>query len=122
MSPEGYLWGCCFFYDLVRQRNDPQEASEYCFGSLRSFTENPEDVYLRQMENYRNLRMDYFFTKNGFCQFCEHLERCVVCPAEAAFTSTIVGMVPEGLCRLREVLQQERRRFWEEENGSSLQI
>ncbi len=122
ISPEELLWGCCFFYDLARRRSSPCETSEYCFGSLRSFMPNPEEAYSMGLEAYRNLRMDYFFTKKRFCQMCEYLDGCVVCPAEAAFTSSIVGMVPEGLCRLREVLQQERRRFWEEENGSSLQL
>lgn len=115
LSPEGYLWGCCFFYDLAMGRDDPCETSEFGFGTLHAFMENPEEIYLRGMEDYRNLRMDYFFTKKGFCQFCEYLSECVVCPAEAAFTSSIVGMIPEGLCRVREIICRERKRFWEDE-------
>jgi len=115
LSPEGYLWGCCFFYDLARRGSYPCETSEYCFGSLRSFMRNPEEAYSMGMGAYRNLRMDYFFTKKRFCQICEHLDGCVVCPAEAAYASSIVGMIPEGLCRVREIICRERRRFWEDE-------
>jgi len=116
LSPEGYLWGCCFFYDLVRNRGDSCETSEYCFGNLHSFMKNPEEVYLRRMEDYRNLRMDYFFTQKRFCQLCENLAGCVVCPVDAAFASSIIGMIPDWVCRIREVVQQERRQFWEDEN------
>jgi sulfatase maturation enzyme AslB (radical SAM superfamily) len=122
LSPEGYLWGCCFFYDLVRRREDPGEKSKYCFGSLRSFMKNPEEIYLMRMEDYRNLNMDYFFTKKGFCQLCEHITGCVVCPVDAAFASSVVGMIPVWVCQVREVIHQERRRFWEDENGGSLQF
>ena len=112
LSPEGLLWGCCFFYDFMRRQEKPKETSLYCFGSLGSFSQRAEELYHPGLRAYANLGTEYFFTKNTFCQSCDDAAECVVCPAEAAFSSHIVGMVPEDMCQLRRILREERRRFW----------
>ncbi|MGB2764018.1 MAG: radical SAM protein [Candidatus Aminicenantaceae bacterium] len=114
LSPDGSLWGCCFFYDYFKGKEKSKEFLKYCFGSLESFMENHERIYPEILKNYSNLRMEYFFTSNKFCMLCEKMTDCVVCPIDAAFGSSVIGKIPGWVCRLRKVMREEKLNFLED--------
>ncbi|MBN1273925.1 MAG: radical SAM protein [Candidatus Aminicenantes bacterium] len=117
LSPEGDLWGCCYFYDLARRESDSLSKSSYSFGSLDSFIANPEKTYRKTTPEYTHLDMEHFFTREGPCMMCPDIGGCAVCPAYAAFKSSILGMIPFHTCRIRKILCAQVRKFWEEARG-----
>ena len=114
LSPEGYLWGCNFFYDLARRQGEPLLKNSYCFGELDVFKKDMSAIYPRVLEEYKPLKMEYFFSKDMFCQLCPHLNDCAVCPAEAAFLTNIIGMIPVHFCKLRKIIHRQVNEFWGE--------
>lgn len=111
LSPDGSLWGCCFFSDYFRNKEKTKENLMYCFESLDSFVDNHEQVYPKILKNYSNLRMEYFFTSDNFCMLCEEMKDCVVCPVDAAFASSIIGKIPYWICQVRRILREEKLNF-----------
>lgn len=116
LSPEGYLWGCNFFYDLARKQGEPLLNNRFCFGELDGFKKGKNSIYPRVLEEYKPLKMEYFFSREKFCLFCPDLNDCAVCPAEAAFSTNIIGMIPVHSCKLRKVLHRQVKEFWTEIN------
>ena len=114
LSPEGYLWGCNFFYDLARRQGEPLLKNSFCFGEMDVFEKEMGIIYPRVMERYKPLKMEYFFSKENFCQFCPDLNFCAICPAEAAFSTNIIGMIPVHSCKLRKIIHRQVNDFWEE--------
>ncbi len=114
LSTDGKLWGCCFFNDFFRDKPERKGRLRYCFGDLEKFMEDHESIYPGIISNHDFLRMDYFFTPQEFCMMCEHVEDCVVCPLDAAFGSSVVGMIPLWVCRLRKLILEERNLFLED--------
>lgn len=114
LSPEGYLWGCCFFYDLARIEYDIPLKSRYALGDLDDFIHDPERIFQTALEKYARLDMNYFFTREGLCLNCPEIRECAACPAYEAYASSIVGMIPVHACRIRKVLHTQVRKFREE--------
>lgn len=114
LSPDGSLWGCCFFSDFYRSNGQAKENLKYCFGSVESFVNNHKQIYPKILKNYSNLRMGYFFTSQNFCTLCEEVTDCVVCPVDAALGSLIIGKIPDWVCRIRKILREEKQLFLEE--------
>ncbi|MDH5386122.1 MAG: 4Fe-4S cluster-binding domain-containing protein [Candidatus Aminicenantes bacterium] len=114
LSPDGSLWGCCFFSDFYKSNGKTEENGKYCFGNVESFIENHKKVYLKVLKNYSDLRMQYFFTSKSYCTLCEDVRDCVVCPVDAALGSAILGKIPDWVCRIRKILRAERKLFLED--------
>jgi len=112
LSPDGYLWGCSFFYDLARRQGEPLLKNSFCFGEVDEFKKNMNSIYPKVLEEYKPLKMEYFFAEEMFCQFCPDLKDCAVCPAEAAFSTNIIGMIPAHSCQLRKVIRRQVKEFW----------
>ena len=122
ISPEGYLWGCCFFYDLARKQSKPLQENDYCFGSLDSYVPDGETIHRKKLKMHQHLKMEYFFTKKDFCKLCPDLWECAVCPVDAAFSTSIMGMIPIQACALRKVIRKQVKEFWRELEGQSENI
>jgi len=114
LSPDGSLWGCCYFYDFFRSNRQTKENLKYCFGSVESFVDNHKQIYPKILKNYSNLRMEYFFTSQNFCTLCGDVTECIVCPVDAAFGSLIIGKIPDWVCRIRKILREEKQLFLKE--------
>ena len=114
LSPDGDLWGCCLFFDYFKDKKDSRARLKYCFGSLESFMENHERLYPEILENYSDLRQDFFFTPHQLCMFCDEMMDCAVCPVDAALGSAFIGKIPDWVCRIRRISREERNRFHEE--------
>jgi len=114
LSPDGELWGCCLFFDYFKDTKDSRAHLKYSFGSLESFIENHEQVYLEILENYSDLRMEFFFTPHHLCAQCDEMMDCAVCPVDAALGSSFIGKIPEWVCRIRRISREERNCFHED--------
>lgn len=119
LSPEGNLWGCFQFYDFFKSNENAKGKLEYCFGSLDSFMENHEKVYPDILANYSDLRMENFFTSKKLCMLCEELEDCVVCPIDTALGDSIIGKVPDWVCRIRRIIREEKQLFLKDLEGGN---
>jgi hypothetical protein len=54
--------------------------------------------------NYVELRQDYFFTvKKELCRLCPELERCSICPVVAALVTSQLAVIPNWICRVKQV-------------------
>jgi sulfatase maturation enzyme AslB (radical SAM superfamily) len=119
ISPDGRLWGCCFFSDLCRALPERKELNRYCFGALDSFIKNHEETYPKVLSNYEFLRMDHFHTIQQNCMECENLFDCAVCPVDAALGSKVIRLIPVWVCSIRKIILEERRRFLDERSSRS---
>jgi sulfatase maturation enzyme AslB (radical SAM superfamily) len=113
LSPDGDLWGCCLFFDYFKDKKDSRASLKYCFGSLESFMENHERVYPEILENYSDLRLEFFFTPHHLCALCDERMDCVVCPVDAALGSSFIGKIPDWVCRIRRISREEKNYFLE---------
>lgn len=97
------IWGCCFFYDLLGHKPEHPDYQKYCFGKLSAF--NPDSALTQAVAaNYSDLRQDYFSTgKKALCGLCAELEYCRVCPVVAALTTSCLGIIPDWICRIRQI-------------------
>jgi sulfatase maturation enzyme AslB (radical SAM superfamily) len=111
LSPDGCLWGCCFFFDFYRCNSQKRENRKYCFGDADSYVKNHEKVYPRVLKNYSDFRMEYFFTSKKCCASCKDIMDCVICPVDAALGGAILGKIPDWLCRIKKTLREERHLF-----------
>jgi MoaA/NifB/PqqE/SkfB family radical SAM enzyme len=113
LSPDGRLWGCCFFYDYSQKKGTP-DGLRRCFGSLDSFIRNHRRTYPKTLAAYASLHMRTFWTSRTLCASCPDVDDCVVCPADAAFSSGIIGRIMIQDCRMRKVFRAERTRLWQD--------
>ena len=120
LAPDGKLWGCFLIWDYFNRSRDVRAHEKYCFGDLALFKKDYEKVYPRILSNHSNLRMDHFYTSDGFCMMCEDLKECAVCPMDAAFSSEIISKIPDRICRIKRLIREEKKLFWQEIKKSSL--
>ena len=114
LSPDGRLWGCFFFSDYSRIRPESRERLRFCFGNLEDFMKNPEQTYARVLPHYDLLRMDHFSTPGEHCMMCPYLRDCAVCPLDAALGSSVVGVIPAWVCRMKKIILEQKSAFLEE--------
>lgn len=112
LAPDGLLWGCYLFHDYFHGRKDHPDFSKYCFGHIDDFAVNPKTMYPEILLNYQNLKQQSFWCAGQFCALCEELDECRVCPMDAAFSGSIIGHVPDWICRINQILIRERRDFF----------
>lgn len=113
LTPDGRLWGCNLFHDYFKGKEEAPEYKKYCFGNLDSFIENHEKVYPEILANHADLRLDMFYTDSHACNRCVELRECWVCPMNAAFSSSVLGKIPDWLCKINKILRKEKKNFWE---------
>jgi len=113
VTPEGKLWGCYLFHDFFKSRLEHPQYREFCFGELSDFIENFEELYEKKLSNYSELRMDYFKTEQGYCFLCEDIEKCIVCPVNAAYTSGKLGKISSHKCRLIKIQREAQKVFYQ---------
>jgi MoaA/NifB/PqqE/SkfB family radical SAM enzyme len=114
LAPDGTLWGCFLTADALRRKKHTQDYRNHCFGSLDTFMQKYNRVYLEVLSNHATLRQEYFFTSKLFCAECDEMKGCVVCPMEAALVTGIIGMIPEWTCQIRKICMKENRAFHRE--------
>jgi len=114
LAPDGMLWGCYIYADYFKEKEGTSEYDEYCFGTLDSFIEDHESIYSETLPNYSGLLMGCFYTPETCCMICDNIKECVVCPVEAAYSSSTIGKIPPWTCKIRKILIKERHLFWEE--------
>ena len=114
IAPDETLWGCYIYADYFNGKKGTSEYEDYCFGTLDSFIDNHECFYPETLTNYSGLLMGCFYTPETCCMICDNLKECVVCPAEAAYSSSKIGKIPTWTCKIRKIIMKERRLFWEE--------
>jgi sulfatase maturation enzyme AslB (radical SAM superfamily) len=113
LAPDGKLWGCNLFPELFVDNKETQEFRKYCFGDLESFMRSHEKIYSEILANYAALRLDKFYTENQSCNRCQELLECWVCPVNAAFSSSVLGEIPDWLCEINKIFIKEKKKFWE---------
>lgn len=118
LSPDGRLWGCCFFADFCRDKPEREERLRFCFGNLEDFIEDHERIYPQVLPHYDLLRMDHFSTPQEFCMMCPYVKDCAVCPLDAALGSSVVGVIPAWICRMNKIILEEKILFLGELEGS----
>ena len=113
LAPDGTLWGCFLIRDYFTYHKDNEACSNYCFGNIDSFIKSDGSSYSEIIRNYRRLRQENFFTPQTLCRDCPEKLECTACPADAAFTSSFLGYIPDHLCQLYKILRETRKIFWE---------
>jgi sulfatase maturation enzyme AslB (radical SAM superfamily) len=111
VAPDGRIWGCHLFSDYFRGREGSPEGQRYCFGTVAEFQKHPEETCLSLAPHYERLAMDNFATSRGDCFLCREVERCTVCPVNAAFSGSPLGRIPLYMCRIRKIIMEEEKRF-----------
>jgi uncharacterized protein len=110
LLPDRTVWGCYLFYDLLKHSPKHPEYKKYCFGKLPAIIRAGE-MNQAVTASYNDLRQDYFFTaRKNLCCLCPELEKCAVCPAVAAMASGRLGVIPDWICRIKQ-LQGRFRTF-----------
>lgn len=111
VSPDGIVWGCHVFPDFFKGKEDSQAHRCYSFGGLDEFIENYDQIYPRVMENYSELRQDFFSTEKGHCFLCEYVNDCSICPITGAHATGKVGSVPLWCCKIKAIQRTGKDRF-----------
>jgi len=114
LAPDGTLWGCFLIRDYFTYHKDHKDFNNYSFGDLDSFIRSNGSSYPEIIRNYRRLRQKNFFTSQTLCRDCPEKLECNACPADAAFTSSFLGYIPDHLCQLYKILRKTKKTFWEE--------
>ena len=103
LLPDNTVWGCYLFYDLLGHAAENPDYEKYCFGKLPGFI-GAGKKNRTVAANYHDLRQDYFFTaKKNLCSLCPELEYCSICPVVAALATSCLGIIPDWVCRIRQV-------------------
>jgi radical SAM protein with 4Fe4S-binding SPASM domain len=111
VTAEGEIWGCALFYEYFKNRKDSDIFQDYYFGTIDEFIKNPKKKYQHITENYRQLRMDNFYTPNSRCFLCPHIESCGVCPISSALYWNRLEKVPGYICRINQIAIQEKEKL-----------
>ncbi len=114
LAQDGSLWGCYLFPEFFKQIDTQDNGRNYSFGKVDDFVNNLEEQYLKILSNYAQLRGDCFFSDQTICMLCPDVEVCTICPISAAFSSRLIGKIPEWMCSLRRIMRQERELFFNE--------
>ena len=116
LAPDGTLWGCHIFPTFFKGMEGTDLFRKYCFGHVDDFISNHRDVYHEKLENYSDLRMDFFWSENRHCLLCDDLYDCRVCPIDAALASSSIGKIPGWVCEINSIWKKERQLFLNEVN------
>lgn len=114
LSQDGSLWGCYMFPDFFKQIYQPKRAEGYSFGTLDDFIKNPDESYSKIAANYSRLRLDRCFSERSICMLCPEIEVCTMCPVSAAFSSGLLGKIPDWMCAQRKLIRDQRELFLDE--------
>lgn len=117
-APDGRVWGCHLFSDYFPGEGSA-DLQRYCYGPLEEFQKHPEEARLRLAPHYGRLAMDNFATSRGECFLCPEVERCTVCPVNAAFSGSPLGRIPLYVCRIRKIVMQAENRFRRQIRGAA---
>jgi hypothetical protein len=103
LLPDQTIWGCYMFYDLLGHNPEHLDYGKYCFGKLPAFKRDTAKTKAIAA-NYSDLRQDYFFTvRQELCSLCPELEYCSICPVVAALATSRLGVIPDWICRVKQV-------------------
>jgi radical SAM protein with 4Fe4S-binding SPASM domain len=108
------LWGCRFFADLSTAGMAHPDLSAYCFGDIRDFAQKDETIYSEVIQKYKELRQENFCSEKRACRDCPDIVLCNSCPATAAFSTGMLGKIPDWICDLKKIWREEVARFWAE--------
>lgn len=111
ITPDGQIWGCFLFPDYFLGKEDSPEYKKYCFGSFDRFLRESDEIYPSISSNYASLSMDNFSTSKIECLFCPELEKCAVCPINAAFSGSPIGEIPSYICEIQKIKIKQRQNF-----------
>lgn len=111
VSPGGELWGCFLFHDYFKTRTHDPTYSDYSFGLLNDFVHRSRDIFPPVAANYSELRQDLFQAGEEPCFLCPHIEECMVCPVNAAYSSGSIGKISPSQCRLTKIQANARKEF-----------
>ena len=117
ITPEEDIWGCYVFHSVFRDRREHPDYHSYCFGKLDDFIDHYQWLYPRSMYYYDALSQEYFCAGDTQCFFCEEVNSCRVCPANAAISTSSVGTISPWVCRLNRIQKKEKKRFLREIAG-----
>lgn len=106
IGPDESIWGCYLFHDYMKQHRDDDDYLTYRFGSVDDFIHSPNTVYNRVSPNYTLLSQDHFLTHNGLCLFCDEVNKCGICPINAAYSTGFVGKIPVWACQAHQIKKQ----------------
>ena len=87
----------------------PAIAQEKSLVQVKTF-----DLSLKSISNLQ-LSFDqqyYFATENKFCANCGLIEECSICPVSAAMISKKIGIIPEHLCQLEQLMIKNRKKLF----------
>jgi MoaA/NifB/PqqE/SkfB family radical SAM enzyme len=113
VSPGGDVHGCFLFHDYLKGKEESEDYRNYSFGNLDHFINNFDSVYPTIIDNYKTLRQSSFFTDEQFCFLCEDVKECLVCPVNAAYSTSFTGKLPPWICSLNRIRNRERKKFRE---------
>ncbi|MCK4766383.1 MAG: 4Fe-4S cluster-binding domain-containing protein [Candidatus Aminicenantes bacterium] len=111
VTPGGDVWGCFLFHDFFKSRQESPQHRDFYFGTLADFAAHHKTRYPEILENYADLRQDFFSVEGDCCFLCPDVRKCMVCPVSAAYASGSLGKVSCGLCSLNKIQMQARETF-----------
>lgn len=111
VTPEGGIWGCWFFPDYFKGKENSPEYQQFFFGKIDDFIKNYQGAYHKVYANYAQLSMDNYSTPTMRCFLCTELEKCAVCPVNAAFYSAALGKIPRHLCEIKKITIHAKEEF-----------
>ena len=111
LTPDEQLWGCHTFPEYFRGKENSPEYKNFFFGYLDEFIINHKSRYPRIAAHYKKLDMNHFRTPSFQCFLCEELDKCIICPVNAAFTSGQIGLIPEFMCEMQKIKIEAKETF-----------
>jgi len=114
ISTNGEIWGCPLFSDYFERMRESSDRSKYCFGTLEEFSKDYEKKYSQVLQNYPELRMDYYSTPEMDCFLCPDVEYCSVCPISSSLSGFSLKKIPSYVCEIQKIKIHEILRFFKE--------
>lgn len=114
MVADGTLWGCSRMADCYKEKTDSEYYDKYCFGHLDDFRKNHKKTFPRVFDEYMKLTLDRNWLPGKFCQMCDLVSECWVCPIVEGFRGNIPGRLSESTCKIRQIDIRERRQFYKD--------
>ncbi|MCP5047205.1 MAG: hypothetical protein GY940_08535, partial [bacterium] len=121
VTPGGIVWGCSLLHDYFKTGEETRNSQyqDFAFGTLTDFIANYETCYPKILDNYSQLRQDYFQVEReqcgetDYCFLCQEVEGCMVCPVNAAYSSGSLGKISCRKCKLVKLQANARNNFIE---------
>lgn len=108
VTPDGKVWGCPCFYEYFKGKESTREYQELYFGELEEFIRDHKKSYQKVLANYKQFRMDNFYTSHSRCFLCSLVEQCSVCPAARIRSTHPPLYVQPYVCEINRILIDER--------------